>query len=478
MPEPTAFPARAPLDRARRKAYLRLIPILFFCYMIAYVDRTNVSLARLTMSEDMPAFTDAVIGKGAGIFFIGYFLLEIPGTLLVELWSARKWISRIMITWGIVAALTAFVKTPTHFYVIRFLLGLAEAGFFPGVIVYLTHWFPSRDRTRALAWFLVATPMAQILSPFVSSFLLDIGRNKPVAGVPGSTVHIPELYGFKGWQCIYIFWGVPAVILGVLVLFYLTDRPGQARWLRADEREALEAELAREKAESRAKRGHMTLLEALRYPKVLLLCSVYFFIVMGNYGVEYFMPRIFQDWFKRDLTTIAWLAMIPPLGSLVGQLFVGWNSDRTKERWLHATVPIAVGAATLLVTLAFQDRMWICVGLFVFVVAGTKAYLPAFWSLPSLFLTEAAAAGSIGLINSVGNLGGYFGPDIVGMVRTGTGSFHYAIIFLSASMAISSLILFGLGLAGFEHKPKPKADLADAELDGPQSELPDSPKKR
>jgi len=231
---PPVLPA---IDRARRKAYRRLLPLLFTCYVIAYVDRANVAIAKLTMTRDLPGFDNAVIGHGAGLFFIGYFLLEIPGTLLVEKWSARKWICRIMITWGIMATLTAFVKTPFQFYVVRFLLGLSEAGFFPGVIVYLTHWFPSRDRARALACFLVATPVAQILSPKISNALLKIGTDDTINGV---AVHRSELFGLEGWQCVYIFWGIPAVVLGVVVLFLLKDRPRDARWLTPEESEALD----------------------------------------------------------------------------------------------------------------------------------------------------------------------------------------------------------------------------------------------
>src|SRR4051812_34398041 len=191
----------SPLDRARRKAYRRLLPLCFLSYVIAYVDRSNVAIAKLTMAKDMPAFDNAVIGFGAGVFFLGYFLLEIPGTLIVERWSARKWIARIMITWGIVAGFTAFVKTPTQFYVVRFLLGLAEAGFYPGVIVSLTHWFASRDRARALAYFFVATPVAQVLSPKISNALLKIGTDEVVNGV---TIHHPEILGLEGWQWVYI----------------------------------------------------------------------------------------------------------------------------------------------------------------------------------------------------------------------------------------------------------------------------------
>ncbi len=443
--------ASSPLNRARRKAYLRLIPLLFACYVVAYVDRTNVSIAKLTMQKDMPAFTNTVIGFGGGIFFIGYFLLEIPGTLIVERWSARKWISRIMISWGIVAALTAYVTQPWHFYTARFFLGLAEAGFFPGIIVYLTHWFPKRDRARALASFLIATPVAQMISPKICNLMLKIGSTEIENGV--TTTH-PLVLGLKGWQWIYIAWGVPAVVLGIMVLFWMTDRPRSAKWLDDDEREALENELAREKAEHKATSGHMTVLEALSHPKVLLLAAAYFFIVTGNYGVEIFLPSILKSWYTLSDDLLTWILIIPPLGSLFGQFFVGRSSDRHQERRLHASIPIYLGALALGLTLFRGNPLWIMVILFTVAATGLKAYLPAFWSLPSLFLTEAAAAGSIGLINSVGNLGGFVGPFFLGYVEDRTGSFLPGILFLTVSMMISATIIITLGLG---HRPENKA---------------------
>jgi len=429
------------LDRARRKAYWRLLPLLFTCYVIAYVDRANVSIAKLTMTNDLPGFDNAVIGKGAGLFFIGYFLLEIPGTLIVEKWSARKWICRIMISWGIMATLTAFVKTPFQFYLVRFLLGLSEAGFFPGVIVYLTHWFPSRDRARALACFLVATPVAQIVSPKISNALLKIGIDETINGV---AVHRPGPFGLEGWQCVYIFWGLPAIVLGVVVFFLLKDRPRDARWLTPDEREALEQELEREKDLRRARR--MTVLEALRHPKVLLLALAYFCIVTGSYGVEFFLPSILQQWYDLKLDAITWLVILPPMLALAGQIFVGWNSDRTKERRFHAVVPIALGALALALAPLTQGHLRLTIACFMLAYLGFKAYMPAFWSLPNLFLAQAAAAGSIGLINSIGNLGGYLGPSVLGKVQTVTGSFVGGIYFLAVSMALSAIIIFFLRL--------------------------------
>jgi ACS family tartrate transporter-like MFS transporter len=462
---PESSPVRTALDRARIKAYWRLLPLLFFSYMIAYVDRSNVAIATLTMKQDLPSFTNSVIGIGGGIFFIGYFLLEIPGTLIVERWSARKWICRIMITWGVMAALTAAVKAPWHFYAVRFLLGLAEAGFYPGVIVYLTHWFPTRDRARALAYFFVATPIAQIVSPKLSNFLLKIGTDETINGV---VIHHPEVWGLEGWQWVYIAWGIPAVLLGVAVLALLTDRPGQAKWLEPDEREALEQELKREKALHGASHRHMTVLEALRHPKVLVLAAAYFFVVTGNYGIELFLPTILKSVYEISLDQVTWLVILPPIGSLVGQLAVGWSSDKTRERRLHASVPIYAGASALAAVVALLSAMdrppvWLIVGLFILAMTGLKAYLPAFWSLPNLFLAESAAAGSIGLINSVGNLGGFIGPSVMGVVKDYTGSFRGGLTFLLSSMVVSATIILLLGLGKRAAKPDAHVDpLAEA----------------
>lgn len=450
------------LDRARRKAYARLLPLMFLSYVVAYVDRSNVAIAFNTMRKDLPGFDDDVLGTGFGIFFLGYFLLEIPGTLLVEKWSATKWISRIMITWGIVAALTACVTSRGWFYFARFVLGLAEAGFFPGVIVYLTHWFTNRDRARALALFFIATPIAQMLSPIISYPILKIGSSDVVNG---QVVQYPELLGLEGWQWVYIFWGIPAIILGILVFVLLPDRPGHARWLEADEREALEGELAREKAERKAG-GHMTLWQGLTNPKVLILCAIYFFIVTGNYGVESFLPTILEEWYHLSKSQLQWLLVIPALGSLLGQVTVAWSSDRTLERRAHTALPIYLGAAALGATLLARHPLWLMIFLFTLAASGLKAYLPAFWSLPSLFLAETAAAGSIGLINSVGNLGGFIGPKAMGWLAKQNSSYTPGIMFLCISMVIAASIVITLPLG---HRKKQEVEepaaLADAVVD-------------
>jgi ACS family tartrate transporter-like MFS transporter len=438
----SASASAAALERARRKAFRRLLPLCFVCYVIAYVDRANVSLAKLTMVRDLHGFDESVFGTGIGMFFIGYFLLEIPGTLIVEKWSARKWISRIMLTWGVMAAATALVTTPFQFYTVRFLLGLAEAGFFPGIIVYLTHWFPSRDRARALATFLIATPTAQIVSPKISNAFLRIGTTETIDGV--SVVH-PQILGLQGWQWMYIGWGIPAVVLGVIVFFALTDRPRDARWLTKEERDALESELEREKALGGGKH-RMKVVDALRHPKVLVLALAYFLIVSANYGVEFFLPSILKGWYSLKLDAITWLVILPPVVALCGQLFVGWHSDRKGERRLHAVIPVVGGASALALASLSQGHLALTIACFMLAFMGIKSYQPAFWSLPNLFLTEAAAAGSIGLINSFGNLGGFLGPYMMGHLKTWTGSFSIGIVILAGSMLLSATMLFFLGL--------------------------------
>ena len=329
-----------------------------------------------------------------------------------------------------------------QFWGVRFMLGLAEAGFYPGVIVYLTHWFPRRDRSRALAWFFIGTPIAQMIGPPISGWLMAIG-----------TGDNPTVLGLVGWQWVYIFWGIPAVILGFVVLAMLTDWPHEARWLTDEERTALEAELLREKDEHRSHAGHMTVLQALSHPKVLALAAAYFFVVTGNYGVELYMASILKDWYQLDVKNVAALIVIPPIGSLIGQVFVGWNSDRTRERRWHASLPIVFGAIALALTPASRGTLWLTVVLFTLAMTGLKAYLPAFWTLPSLLMAESAAAASIGLINSFGNLGGWVGPTVVGVVRQYTESYRTGLWFLASSMIVSACIIVALGI-GRKAKPE------------------------
>ena len=426
----------AALNSARRKAYLHLVPLLFVCYIVAYIDRANVAIAKLGMEKDvrLENFNSDTFGYGMGIFFVGYLLLEIPGTLIVERWSARKWISRIMITWGILASMTAFVTKPWHFYTVRFLLGLGEAGFYPGVIVFLTHWFPKSDRTKALALFMIGSPIAQVISPPLSERLMRIGTNGNAA-----------LFGLSGWQWVFMFWGLPAVILGVVVLMKLVDKPRQAKWLTHEEREALESALEKERNSHLETTGHMTVMQALSNPRVVILAIAYFFVVTGNYGMEMYMPSILESWYNLKIKDVAFLVIIPPIGSLIGMILVGWNSDRTHERTFHAALPIIIGSVALFLTPFSNGNKTMTIVLFTIGMTGLKAYLPAFWSLPNQFLSASAAAASIGMINSFGNLGGAVGPSVMGKVKEITNDYNYGLWYLAVSMMISAIIIIKIG---------------------------------
>ena len=423
--------AEAPsaLERACRKSWWRLVPLCFACYVVAYIDRYNIAIAKLGMQQQLAGFDDTIFSIGISAFYWGYVVLEIPGTLLVERWSARKWFSRIMITWGIVAACTALVQTPGQFYLVRFLLGLAEAGFYPGMIVYFTHWFPARHRARVLAYFFVATPIGQVLNPLLSKPLLAIG-SQPV-------------FGLVGWQWVFVVWAVPAVLLGFVVLLVLVDRPRQARWLTAEEREALATELERERVlASLPPTAHASVGQALRHPRVLLLTAIYCSVNTAALGIEFFLPSILTRWYELPIGTVATLVSLPPALAVLGQLYVGWSSDRRNERKLHAMVPIAVAAASLALVILTRGQLALTLVFFALAFAGLKAYLPAFWSLPHLFLGGSAAAGSIGLINSIGNLvGGSLGPAALGRLAHTTASYSGGLAVLLASTLVGLALL-------------------------------------
>jgi ACS family tartrate transporter-like MFS transporter len=421
------------LESAKRKAFQRILPLCFVCYVVAYVDRVNISIAKLTMAKSLPWLDEKVFSAASAIFFVGYFLLEIPGSILVERWSARKWLSRIMITWGLIAAATAFVKSPTHLFTLRFLLGLAEAGFFPGLVVYLTHWFTSRERARALSLLLIATPVAQLVSPKITGALAASGATT-LAGLT-----------LSGWQWMFIAWGLPATALGVVVFFFLADRPRLAGWLSPDEREALEAELAREG--TAALRRRMTLAEALRNPKVLLLTLTFFCSVAGGYGLEFFLPSLLSSWYGLKMSDITSYMLLPAAAGIVGQLLDGWSSDRARERRLHAVVPLLIATLGFVGLSQSRGHLPLTIACVTITVFGTKSYMPAFWSLPSVFLVQTAAAGSIGLINSFGNLGGGFlGTMMMGALRAHTGSYVAGLLVLASATFTAASIIFLLGL--------------------------------
>ena len=406
-------------ERARRRISLRVIPYVFILYIIAFLDRVNVGYAALQMAGDL-GFSAEVFGFGAGIFFFGYVLLEIPGTIIVERWSARKWIARIMISWGILAVMMAFVRTSTQFYWVRFLLGAAEAGFFPGIIVYLSHWFRYEDRAKAVALFMAAIPVSNLLGSPVSGLLLGVQwLNRP------------------GWQWLFIIEGIPAVIFGFVTLYYLTDWPSEARWLPDDEKQWIIRELELEKRQRKAVR-HISMWQALRHRDVLLLVGAYFFATVGFYGLNIWMPTLLKQASNWSDLKVTLVAMIPHLAGLISMLVVGASSDRTGERRWHAASAMVLGGIGYVLVIMAGGNPLLVVAAFCVVAAGVDGYFPGFWPLPTAFLTESAAAASIGLINSFGNLGGFVGPYILGYVRTATNSFNIGLACLAVSMAFGA----------------------------------------
>jgi ACS family tartrate transporter-like MFS transporter len=416
-------------DQARqsaiRKAARRLLPFLCLCYMVNFLDRVNVGFAALAMNEDL-GFSPSVFGAGAGIFFAGYILFEIPSNLALQKFGARIWIARIMISWGLVASAMALVHNEASFYALRLLLGIAEAGFFPGIILYLTYWFPARERARIVSLFMVAVPLATVIGGPVSGALLELHG----------------LWGLKGWQWLFIIEGLPAVLLGVVVLFFLDDRPEGARWLTDEERQALSAMLA---AEAKATRevGYASLGQALTRPRVLVLGLLYFCIAFGLYGIGFWMPQVIQTFGLTPLK-IGFLTAIPYLFAALAMVLWGANSDRTGERIWHVALPL------LLAALAFAwSAMTLPLGLtmvaLTLATVGIHAVVGTFWSLPTAILTGTGAAAGIALVNSMGNLGGFAGPFIVGAIRQATGSFNAALWFLAGALLLGALIalLFG-----------------------------------
>ena len=407
---------------ARSRIAWRLLPFLFLLYVANYLDRTNIAYATLGMKGDV-GLTDSVFGTASGIFFIGYIGLQIPGALLVERWSARKLLALTLITWGALTGLTGFVHTPHQLYGARFLLGAAEAGFFPGVIVYLSHWFRYQDRAKAVAMFMAAIPVSNIFGGPLSGWILGV-----------------NWLGLAGWRWVFIIEGFPAVILGIITIFYLTDRPKDAKWLAEDERAWISAELEREKEFKKSKRT-FSIWEAFRHRNVLLLAAGYFCAVTSAYGFNFWLPTILKGLSDYSNLQVSVISALPYCAGLLAMLVIGWSSDRTRERrWHTAFSLLAVSAGLFLSAIAAENAIP-AIMFFCLAGAGLYAYLPGFWAIPAAFLTESAAAASIGLINSVGNLGGFVGPYIVGYLNNKTNSFYAPIIYLSCSALAAAILI-------------------------------------
>ena len=408
--------------RTIAKVSWRLLPLVALAYCIAYIDRSNISFAALTMNKDL-GFSAYIYGWGAGIFFFGYFLFEIPSNLILEKIGARIWIARIMITWGIISGLTALITGTTSFLVIRFLLGAAEAGFFPGMILYLTYWFPAEYRGRVISTLFIAQPVANAAASIASAAILDMDG----------------MLGIKGWQWIFIIEAIPAVLLGLVILRIMTDRPGHADWLAEDERSWLQARLDGESRQVESA-GRMTWTKALADPRVVALSLIYLMSVTANYGIVFFMPQIIKGIGLSNMMT-GLLSSLPYVVGTVGLLAWGWSSDRNKERRWHLIAASTVGALGLAFAGWSGASYWALLGMSAATVGiyGSRA---AFWPMPSLFLTGTAAAGAIAMINAVGNLGGYVGPFVVGWIKDSTQSFGAGLYFLAACSLMAAVITF------------------------------------
>ena len=400
----------------------RLLPLVVVSYLVAYIDRTNVAFAALTMNKDL-GFSPYIYGWGAGIFFLGYALFEVPSNVILEKVGARLWIARIMITWGIISGLMALVVGPASFLTLRFLLGVAEAGFFPGIIFYFNYWYPARYRGRVISTLFLALPVSNAVASMVSGAILEMDGT----------------LGLKGWQWVYILEAIPAVVLAFVVLRQMTDRPAAAAWLATEEKAWLETEIEaeREKIESA---GHVSLFKALTEKRVLALAMIYFTGVTASYGITFFLPQIVKGLGASNLMT-GFLTAIPYTIGGIGLVLWGHSSDQRKERRWHLIVASIVAATGLLGVGLLGSSYWSLVAMSVATV-GIYGSRVSFWPMPSAFLTGTAAAGGIALINSIGNLGGYVGPFIVGWIKDSTKSFEMALYFLAACALLSTVITF------------------------------------
>lgn len=398
-------------SRTIHRVTMRLVPFLVLCYFVAYLDRVNVGFAKLTMAKDL-GLSETAFGFGAGIFFLAYFIFEVPSNLMLEKFGARKWIARIMLTWGILSGSMAFITGEYSFYTVRVLLGFAEAGFFPGIIFFLTLWFPAKERARIIGLFMAAIPLSSVIGAPVSGMLL---------GMDG-------ILGLTGWQWLYIIEAAPAVLLSGVVYFYLTDKPADAMWLARDEREWLMQRLERERLQKVAEK-HYSVIGALTNPRVLAVAFIYFGAVACNYGLSFFLPTIIKAFGLTNLQT-GFVAALPYVVGTVGMIVWGRRSDRKKERKVHAAIALAVAAGGIAISTLLPDPVLKMLALTI-AGFGIFACLPVIWTFPTAYLSGAAAAGGIAAVNSIGNLSGFFGPYAMGAIKDATGSFNGGLLLLA-----------------------------------------------
>ena len=408
--------------RTYHKVDVRLLPFLFLCYIMAYLDRVNVGFAKLQMLKDL-SMSDAAFATGAGIFFIGYFFFEVPSNVLLKKFGARMWIARIMISWGVISACMIFVKGQWSFYGLRFLLGLAEAGFFPGVIFYLTLWYPSKLRSLRTAWFVAAIAVSGVIGNPISGLLMD-----KLSGA----MHL------AGWQWLFLAEGIPSVLVGFWVIFYLNSSIEEAKWLTADEKALLANHLA---AEDQQKTQH-SLMDAFTSGKVWMLCAIYFTLMIGLYGIAFWLPTIVKAFGIKGYLGVGLITAIPYGVAVIGMIFLSHHSDKTGERRLHYVANVTVGAVCLILSGIYASHHVLAI---IFLSVGTLGVIgsmPLFWPLPSAFLAGTAAAAGIGIVNSVGNLGGYVGPNIPIWAKAVSSDKSAALYIIAAILIFGALLTF------------------------------------
>ncbi len=406
----------------------RLAGFAFVCYVIAYLDRVNVGFAAAALKHDLH-LTDSAYGFGGGLFFIGYCLFEIPSNLAMERVGARLWIARIMVGWGIVSMATIFVTNETSFFAARILLGIAEAGFFPGIVLYLTYWIPESDRARVGALFMTAAPVSFIIGAPVSDVLLRLDGRA----------------GLHGWQWLFLGEGLPAILLGIASLWILADRPEDARWLAPDERAWLARRMDEDRA-ARATTAHGSTAAAFASPRVWLLSTVYFLNTLVTYGVFLWFPTILRDAAGGTSMRLTLVSAIPFAAALLAMIWIGRHSDRTGERKGHVAACALTGAAGLIVAALFPHSVAMLVVGFTLSQVGQRSVMSVFWAIPPMLLAGTAAAAGIALINAVGNLGGFAGPTVMGALRQGTGAYTGGLLVLAAALVIEAVLVISIRL--------------------------------
>ena len=406
--------------RTLRRITWRIVPFIMLLYFIAYIDRVNIGFAALTMKQDL-GFTASMLGFGAGIFFWGYFMFEVPSNIILHKVGARMWIARVMVTWGIISGAMAFVEGPTSFYVMRFLLGAAEAGFFPGIILYLSFWFPARHRAGVTAFFMAAAPLSTAIGSPISAALLEM----------------EGVMNLHGWQWMFILEAVPAVILGFVVLAYMTDKLEKAKWLKDDERNWLVDAMAAENASKSGEAKH-SIIRGLSDPRVLGLALIYFGTSAGLYTLGIWAPQIIKGLGVSSMT-VGILNAIPPIVSVVAMVLWSRHSDKTGERTWHVIIA-CVAAAVGLVIAASANSIVGLIAALTLVNVGISCAKPPLWSMPTMFLSGAAAATGIATINSIGNLGGFVAPSVIGWIKDSTGSYAGGLYFVAGLLVFSAVL--------------------------------------